>query len=258
MNKEEAKFILSGLRPGARGADDPRLAQALALAEADPELKQWLEEQQGFDRAMIERIGQVQPPPDLQSAILAGIRLSQPLPWWQRRAFLATAAVLVLLAALSVTVNIWDHSSESTFAQSEVDTFRSAMIEQIGRLNQLDFVSAEAVSLRTWLSLHAGDSDYVVPAGLDETRTIGCKILDFRGQRVTLICFGAEPGEMKPTAHLFVLETEAASVDTRPESEPRIAAQGEWTTATWQEGSRTYLLATLGGKQAVQSLLSPS
>ena len=92
MNSTEAKFILQARRPD--GADDaePRFAEALEQARRDPALAAWLAREQAFDAAVAEKLRSTQPPAGLREAILAGAKVSRPLPFWRRTQTLAMAA----------------------------------------------------------------------------------------------------------------------------------------------------------------------
>jgi len=84
---EQARLLLSAYRHSGGDANDPAFAEALALAQRDPQLRAWLEESQHFDRAISERLRSLDVPPDLRETILAGARLSRAPRWWQSRAF---------------------------------------------------------------------------------------------------------------------------------------------------------------------------
>ena len=75
MDREEAKHILSLCRPG-RDEDwhDPVIAPALELLESDVELRDWFEAQQAADASIAAELERIQPPAELKSVILAGMR----------------------------------------------------------------------------------------------------------------------------------------------------------------------------------------
>src|SRR4051812_36323321 len=105
MNNPEAKFILGAYRPDGRDAGDPMFAGALSQAEHEPELHAWFESQRKFDATIAGKLRDVAPPAELREAILAGVRASQPRRhWWTNPAWLAAAAAIVVLAAVTVTV----------------------------------------------------------------------------------------------------------------------------------------------------------
>ena len=66
MNHDEAKQILLLYRPGSNDADDPEVAEALALAKSDPELSRWLAENNARQTALREKLRQI--------PVLAGLK----------------------------------------------------------------------------------------------------------------------------------------------------------------------------------------
>ena len=68
MNRDEAKSILLLYRHGTADADDPQIAEALALAEHDPELKDWLVEHCARQIVLREKFRQIPVPGRAQGA----------------------------------------------------------------------------------------------------------------------------------------------------------------------------------------------
>ena len=79
----------------------------------------------------------------------------------------------------------------------------------------------------------------------------GCRILSFRGHDVTLICFHRDGNQL---AHLFVVDR-AALPKLKPGAGPIFSSEGEWTTATWAEKDRAYMIAVQGDRDAAQRYL---
>ena len=98
MNRDEAKTILLLYRPGTADADDPQIAEALALAKQDPELTRWLVEHCARQETLRAEFRQITVPAGLKEQIIseqaartrAGIRRRTGgaragrglLPWW--------------------------------------------------------------------------------------------------------------------------------------------------------------------------------
>ena len=74
MDKQEAKKVLQAIRPNDLDTTEPAFAEALVLVESDPELKEWWEAQQAFDRAVVAKLKEV-PIPDGIRCIIAGRRI---------------------------------------------------------------------------------------------------------------------------------------------------------------------------------------
>src|SRR6185295_12013962 len=105
MNNQEAKFILGAYRPDGSDATDPMFAEALTMVERDPELRDWLERQRAFDRAVAAKVRAIVPPAELREAILAGGRASRPRRlWWTNPVVLVAAAAMVVLGVVSYSI----------------------------------------------------------------------------------------------------------------------------------------------------------
>jgi hypothetical protein len=88
-------------------------------------------------------------------------------------------------------------------------------------------------------------------AGLDPA---GCRVLSFRGRKVTLICFKRDGGRL---AHLLVVDR--MKLPGLPEmSDAIIEPEGEWMTAAWSDGSHSYLLAAQGDRDLLKRFLDRS
>ncbi|MEO0018966.1 MAG: hypothetical protein RLZZ522_2249 [Verrucomicrobiota bacterium] len=70
MDREQARFILSSFRAGGADRADPGFAAALELADADPELGQWLASERAFDAAFAAALVRVPLPEPLRQHIL--------------------------------------------------------------------------------------------------------------------------------------------------------------------------------------------
>jgi hypothetical protein len=78
MDHEEAKHILQLCRPGNdKDHNDPLIAQALERLDTDAELQAWFEAQQAFDAQISAALQRIEPPADLKTSILAGMRAHQ-------------------------------------------------------------------------------------------------------------------------------------------------------------------------------------
>src|SRR5437764_240066 len=100
MNSEEVKNILLLYRAGSPDAAEEQVEPALDEVKRDPDLRRWFEQTSRFHEAMREKFQELPVPPGLRESILARRRIIRPL-WWQRRAWAAAAAGIVLLLSLS-------------------------------------------------------------------------------------------------------------------------------------------------------------
>ena len=233
MTREEAQFILHAYRPNGEDADDPQFEEALALVRNDPELARWFARELGLDVAIAARIHSVQPPPDLRTQLLVAREVIRPRPWWRRPAWIGAAAAVALLISV-VSVLLLRRSSEAEFA-----SFRGRMIEaSLDETNHLDVWGLENPELKQWLIENRGHPGFILPRGLAAKGIMGCKVLDWHGHRVTLLCliFGGKHVDV------FVInESDLPGVSVG--STPRFGSERGLTTATWRREGKVYFLA---------------
>jgi hypothetical protein len=235
MNNDEAKFILNAYRPGGQDANDPQFHEALEQARHDPDLARWFDEQRELDN----RIGTtlrtaLAPPPEFKSSLLAQRRLVR-VSFWRKPAWVATAIAASLALLLTVGLLFTRSAQSLDFAQ-----YRVAMSEFVdGRIDRLDLMSSEVNELRNWLEQQGAPSDFVLPAGLAGRPALGCRLKEWNGQKVSLLCFELENREV---AHLLVIDRDALT-DT-PLEAPEFVRSGPVATVAWSRDDKIYLLAS--------------
>lgn len=223
MNADEAKFLLSALREDDCTSADPLpgdIAAAYELMQGDPELNRWFKANCAFDQAVAEQCAQQSTPSDLETSILAGIRVSTAVPWWRHRATLAFAAAAVI--AVFAVASWWQsHQSPATDAGLAKESatnpgdhleFRQAMISEIESLIQFDFASHDPQKIDQWIAAAGSPTPAVVdtPAKIGGASVAGCKLLNWNGHRATLICFLGENAAGEPIAfHLVAIDRKA-------------------------------------------------
>ncbi|MEW6161036.1 MAG: hypothetical protein AB1813_26705 [Verrucomicrobiota bacterium] len=117
-------------------------------------------------------------------------------------------------------------------------------------MDRLDLESKDVNKIREWLQQNKGHGDFALTRGLQELPGLGCRVLSWNGQKVTLICFG----KMGPEEiHLFIADRAAFSQP--PPMTPQFAKEGAWQTASWSRGSKVYLLAGMGNRETLTKLL---
>lgn len=247
MDKTEAKSLLQAYRPNGQDAQSPAFADALRMIEHDPELRAWWEAQQAFDRKMMVKLKDTPLPADLRATILAGRKMEQLTPRFRVPAWLAIAAMiaLVLVAGLSR----WA-------APPPVPLITSAMLTSSALQNvsndspPLQMLSSDHDKIVAWLKEQHAPTG-ALPTSLATVPSIGCEKFKVQGHNVTLICFALADGKI---AHLFVMEKKGLS-DPPPDMAPLYAQNGSWSTATWSEASKSYVLATQAGADVLKQLL---
>jgi hypothetical protein len=248
MNKDEIRKILAIVRPGGQDAADPLVASAKESAQKDPELARWFEEQQEFDRKFAEALGEIPIPLGLQTRIMATAseRIRQ-RSLWPRRIGWAAAAIAVLVTLFSFSRGLFQP------AVSLAD-FRGEMISFIKLAPPLELESRDLERIQTWLGRTDAPADVSVPPGLSALEPVGCRVLFFRGQKVTLICFRRGGTKL---VHLLVLD-HLALQSLRSDGAPVFAQEGEWMTAAWRKKGRIYLLAAQGDRALLERYLQKS
>jgi hypothetical protein len=233
MNREEAQFILRAYRASGEDAHDPQFEEALALVRNDPELARWFAREQALDAAITERIRGVLPPADLMTRLLLARKMIRPRPWWRKPAWIAAAALLALL--ISAASLLWlRRNGETEFA-----SFRGTMIEaSLDMRKHIDVMGLDADELKQWLIKNRGHPGFVLPPGLADKGIMGCKVLEWHGHRVTLLCLKFAGKHVD----VFVInESDLPQVSLG--AAPRFGSEGGLTTAAWRREGKIYFLA---------------
>jgi len=244
MNHHEAKFILRARRPGGQDARDPVFADALAEAERDPMLKGWLESEAVFDRAMSAKLSEIQPPPGLKDAILAGARISRQRQraWWKNPAWMGIAAAIAITAIVVVRFGP-SRPSAKDFSEFALHELATAHDSHNGHRPEL-----------TELQARLNDASLPLPGNIkldaDELRRLGCRTVSFAGHEVFEICFKRDGNWY----HLYASRVEnfsRGSADARS----LMKSEGHFTTTAWKDGQFAYALVTYDGDDALRKLI---
>jgi hypothetical protein len=247
MDKQEAKLVLQACRPNNLDAARPFFAEALALAEADPELKAWWEAQQAFDRKVAAKLGEVPLPDDLRDTILAGRKVVPFAPQLHHVFGLAAAAAVAILCAVGISY----HSASENARHVSSEAYDQAALGFLGNdAPDLAMTSSEHDKVVAWLKdRQAPTGD--LPAKMSSLPTVGCQKYVVHGHTVSLICFTLAEGKL---VHLFVVDQDALT-DPPTRSAPEFRQMYGWSTASWSDGRMSYLLATQASPDALKQLL---
>jgi hypothetical protein len=235
MDDAELHLRLSACRPNGQDNDDPLLREAMENLPHRPASMAWFTQEQEFDRAMCKCLAEVSVPENLRPEILAAAKLNSALPRWQRLPWLAAAAAL-LLSGLLFTIYPYQ-KTDPTLAQFEteiVDIFDGMKDKGFG----LDHVTGEIANVSAWLGTQGAPKPYVVRPCTKEARPFGCRVVDWRGQKVAMICFGRADQE----AHLFVVLRETLRDlpdDLSPQKVERVEG---YPVASWSCRKYVYLM----------------
>lgn len=243
MNTQEAKLILGASRARGQDAADPRVQEALALAHRDPELAVWHARESRIHAALGGKVReQSRPPADLKAAILAAARMARPVPWYRQPARITAMAAMLIGALVLLALVLPRRGGE--FAR-----FQTAMADVLSSKDfRLDNTTSNASEARQWLADRR--VDFVLPAGLEAQPTHGCRVLNWQGHQVSLVCFELAGGE---TVHLFTVDRRALR-DAPPE-QLKFGTAGRYALAGWTRGEKVYLAASSKGEASLRKLL---
>ena len=243
MNDNEAKFLLRAYRPDNRDAHDPLFADALAQAEKNPEIREWLEREQAFDRAMAGKLREVQPPAGLRDAILAGGRASvQRRVWWKNPLWLAAAASIAVTLSISLGLRHTGPSAHE-FAEFALHELATSHDQHDGGGPEYGKLQASLATTPLPLSGHA-------PFDAAELHRAHCHTLQFAGQEVFEICFERDGKWF----HLYATPVGVLSAGTAV-AQSLVTTKGSFTATAWKDAQFAYALVTDEGAEALRRLL---
>lgn len=245
MNSQEARAFLALHRAGEQ-LDDPRFAAAEEQAAADPELARWWAEEQEFDRAIAAGLAAVPVPEELK-ARLSSRQIVSFLPYrgWQRGLLLAAAMII----ALAVLFGSWEGPFQSAVSLAD---YRDEMISFIKMTPPLELETKDLTKVEAYLKTADAPLPFAIPEPLQALEPIGCRVLRFRGENVSLICFKRSGDRL---IHLFILPRSVLRQFSGSE-ERTFAPEEAWMTATWIEREQIYLLAVQGDRADTEKFLS--
>jgi len=245
MDKQQAKLVLQALRPNDPDSTQPAFAEALALAESDPELKAWWEAQQQFDHKVSAKLKEVPIPEDLRATIMAGRKIEKFSPTPSFSFWLAAAALVAILCAAGSLMHY------RLYGPQPKDEYVASVLPLLGHNSpDLGMVSSDREKLMAWLKERHAPMG-VLPDKMASLPPVGCQKYQLHGHNITLICFTMEGGAV---AHLFIVNRKAL-IDPPANNAPVFDEMNGWHTAVWSSGHMSYLLATQAGDAALKKLL---
>jgi hypothetical protein len=241
MDNREARFILEAYRPGGQDAGDPYFTGALEQARRDPELAKWFEVERALDAAIAAKVQLSPVPVTLKADILAGRKVVAVAPFWQRRTLWAAAAALIALLSLAVLWQLRIAAGRPQFA-----AFHADMSQFLNHIERLDFQNEDMAKIRHWLASHEAHTEIVLPPRLEGQPGVGCRVLEWQGHKVSLVCYYLRPedGRRIDELHLLVIDRDELR-DAPPADAPLFATAGKWETASWSDDRHAYILAGL-------------
>ncbi len=245
MNRDEAKYILRAYHLGGLDVEDPQFQEALELSRHDPVLGAWFAKEQKIDIRVSEKFRSFPVPADLKTQLLAARKIVPLRPWWQRNVWVSAAACLMLGLGLSG----WLFYSAG---RPQFPEFRAFVADAAAHLEHLDLLNTNLVEVRQWLLDRNAPGDFVVPAGMKGSPSVGCRTFNWNGKTVSLVCFKIDS---LGTVHLFVINRSSLH-RVPPGQNPEFAVSTNGvTTASWSHDQRVYVLAGKVEEKELKRLL---
>ena len=238
MNRDEAKYVLSAYPVTGDHCDDSQFREALLLAQEDPELREWFGRERAYDTVIARKLQTVCPPPDLQLQLLAAQKVI-PMPTGRFRiAWWAAAAAIIIMAFTLSYLRLAAHHAVA------LDDFKSYVATTASTLDHLDLTTSDLVKIRDWLKKGQAPSEFAVPSGFAQTKRVGCRVFDWNGKRVSLICFALNEQKV---AHMFIIDRSLLRNVPANEQIRVGAGEGGIATAVWTDGANAYVVALRDG-----------
>jgi hypothetical protein len=241
MDKQEIQMRLSACRPSGLDRNDAAIRQALEQLPGDPKTAVWFARSQALDFAICRQLESVEAPDGLKERILAGARLNERKREWNRRLWLAAAAVVMAGVAVWSAEKFATPALQAGGAVASLREYRDDVTSAFLKLHtegfDLDMQDADVAKVKAWLAAHGAPGDAELRPGLGDALPFGCKIIEWRGQRVSMMCFGKNSDE----AHLFVVNRSAIR-DLGNLETGRIERVRGLQVITWQDDKRAYVM----------------
>lgn len=233
MNHQEAKLILQAYHPDGKDASDPFFAEALEQVRRDPELQKWFAAENALEAHLQASLQTAVPVPSgLKSNLLALRKIVRPAPWWRQPVKLAAAAAVMFLMGLAV---LWLVPQRP----AQLVSFRDAMARfSLQEHGHVVFESHDLAKIHNWLQSRQMETDFDLPAGLQNGVAQGCRVVNWNGRKATMICFVRDDGE-----HMDLFVMDRAGLPEVPSGgAPQFAEANGLMTAVWAKGDKIYLL----------------
>jgi hypothetical protein len=253
VNRDEAKTILLLYRHGTADADDPQIAEALALAERDRELKDWLVIHCAREFVLREKFRQIAAPAGLKEQIISEqARQGKMIFWRQEFSLAAAAAAIILLFGVLAFFLFQKTETDGTLA-----VYQNQMAGVALRGYAMDLMTNDPVPIRAYLAQKQAPADFVLPAALKEAALAGCAVEGWQDKKVSMICFRtAKAVAAGGQGDLWLFVVDHASVKNAPAGvAPQFSKVNRLITATWTQDGKLYVLGTEGDEETIKQYL---
>jgi len=249
VNLNEAKTILLLYRPGTADAEDPQIAEALALAKHEPELARWLADNSACQTALRGKFRQLTAPAGLKEQIISEQAARERVGYWRPRLALVAAVVVMLLGSLAI-FSLPRAARDDTLA-----IYRNQMAGIALRGYSMDLATNDPAQIRTYLAQNHAPADFVLPDALQKAVLTGCAVEGWQTTKVSMICFHTgRPLPPNRTSDLWLFVVDRAALKDAPAA-LQVAVANRLLTATWTQGDKVYLLGIEGNETEIRQFL---
>jgi hypothetical protein len=258
VTTEEAKEILLPYRHGTSDADDPQVAEALALARQDQELARWLEAHCARQYVISEKLRRIAPPDGLIQQIIFENRSAQKQSVFERKpALTALVCVLAILVCLFVATDPTEWWRKFQGPDNRLVAYQHSMARVALSTYGMGLATSDTNQIRAYLKQNDAPSDFALNASLKQTHMTGCAVEDWHGAKVSMLCFHSNPANANAKASdlwLFVANRDLVS-DLPDATHPQLHRVDSLLIATWVDGDRIYMLARQGDLENMKKFL---
>jgi hypothetical protein len=253
VNHDEAKTILLRYRHGTADAADPQIAEALALAERDRELKDWLVKHCARQFVLREKFRQISAPAALKEQIISEqAAVEKMIPLWRREIRLVPLAAMVLLAGLLASFWFANHRGHD----GALAVFQNQMAGIALRGYAMDLTTNDPAPIRTFLAQNHAPADFILSETLQKAGLVGCAVEGWQNVKVSMICFRASRAATDTSSDLWLFVVDRNSMEKSSAGPvPQFSKVNRLMTATWIKGDKLYFLGTTGDAQVIRQYL---
>lgn len=252
MTRDQAKQVLVLYRPWVNDSPDAEMAEALALADQDPELGKWFRGFQAGQLAVRTSLRATLPPEAFREQIIAET-LARKRATSRRRVLAALTVALVLGVGFEA---LYLFSEKTPKEEISLPAFANRMSREALRLYRMDLETEDMAQIRNYLASRQSPDDFALSGALQSVKVTGCLATKWQGRPVSMVCFHS--GKQLPTGrnsdlYLFVIDKNA--LPDAPRGEPQFSKASRLTVASWSRDGKIYLLATEYGESELRKLL---
>lgn len=258
MTQDEAKAILQACRGDAEENSDPKVAEALEMAQENPELADWHQNEMKFDEAFFNSFSEIQPPPGLKEKILAEVEAPKvetetavPFPsterhWWQNPKLISMAASIVVLFTFGALVL----DPQRLMAEPDIPQFYSDVAQHARSFPVMETKSDDLDHLREYLATKGAPRPGEMPPKIDPLVELGALSMEWEGVPVSIVC-------MKGDSYyqLFVVAVSVFEDHKALPAAANVAQHDDVALLFWADNDHLYVLATNGSANDLATML---